>query len=141
MVEIYVDANKVTIITGSTWTQEIVWQIIHNGEICAGRLDERVRIIEGLVRPFKGYSYAVDDVESMKKVFESFPAPRVFKTHLTYEMVPKGRNEETRPRYIYVMRNPKDAFVSVYHHHNNMPYKNDIPTWDVAFERLMKGQG
>ncbi|KAL9989308.1 hypothetical protein ACROYT_G003843 [Oculina patagonica] len=126
--------------SGSTWTQEIVWQIIHDGKICDGRLDKRVPYLEAIVMPFKCYPYSVNDVESIEKTFTSFPAPRVFKTHLTYEMVPKGRDEETKPRYIYPMRNPKDAFVSYFDHHRNMPHFKEIPTWDEAFERFMKGE-
>ena len=95
--------------------------------------------IEGIVIPTQGYSYTVNDVESIEKMFSSFPAPRVFKTHLKYDMVPKGHDEANRPRYIYVMRNPKDAFVSFYHHFRNMPYMKEIPTWDKAFELFMKG--
>ncbi|XP_022778894.1 sulfotransferase 1C2-like, partial [Stylophora pistillata] len=44
-----------------------------------------------------------------------------------------------KPRYIYVMRNPKDVFVSMYHHLHNMPYSVEIPTWDEAFKRLING--
>ena len=128
-------------IAGSTWTQEIVWQIIHDGKVCEGRLDERVPFIEGMILPFKSYPYAVTDVDSIEKMFSSFPVPRVFKTHLQYHMIPKGHDEATKPRYIYVMRNPKDAFVSRYHHFRNMPYLKEIPTWDNAFGRFMTGKG
>ena len=129
------------IIAGSTCTQEIVWQIIHDGKVCEGRLDERVPFIEGMILPFKSFPYTVNDVDSVEKMFISFPAPRVFKTHLQYHMIPKGHDEATKPRYIYVMRNPKDAFVSRYHHFRNMPYHKEILTWDEAFRRLMKGKG
>ncbi|XP_020627293.1 sulfotransferase 1C4-like isoform X2 [Orbicella faveolata] len=125
---------------GSTWTQEIVWQIIHDGTVCEGRLDERVPYIEGMILPHRSYPYTVNDVESIEEMFSSFPAPRVFKTHLPYHMVPKGHDETTKPRYIYVMRNPKDAFVSYYHHLRNMPYHKEIPTWDEAFGCFMKGR-
>lgn len=97
--------------------------------------------IEGMIMTIKGFPFSVKDAESFRKRFESFPEPRVFKTHLTFEMVPKGCDEETKPRYIYVMRNPKDTFVSIYHHLHNMPYIKDKPTWDVAFARFMKGDG
>ena len=117
-----------------------MWQIIHDGKVCEGRLDERVPFIEGMILPFKSYPYTVN-VESIEKMFSSFPAPRVFKSHLSYDMVPKGPNEASKPRYIYVMRNPKDAFVSFYHHFHNMPYMKEITTWDEAFGRLMKGTG
>ena len=97
--------------------------------------------IEGIILPFKSFPYTVNDVLSIEKMFSSFPAPRVFKTHLPYHMVPKGLDEVTRPRYIYVMRNPKDAFVSMYHHFHNVPYAKEIPTWDEAFGRFMNGNG
>ena len=129
------------IITGSTWAQEIVWQIIHDGKIDERRLDVRVPFIEGLIFKVKSYPYTVNEVESIETMFTSFPAPRVFKTHLPYDMVPKGRDEGTMPRYIYIMRNPKDVCVSKYHHYRNMPYTPEIPTWDEAFERFMNGRG
>ncbi|KAL9979666.1 hypothetical protein ACROYT_G017366 [Oculina patagonica] len=80
------------------------------------------------------------DAKSVERMFGSFPVPRVFKTHLTYDLIPKGSDETTKPRYIYVMRNPKDAFVSIYHHRRNMPYLKEIPTWDEAFEHFMNGR-
>ena len=126
---------------GSTWTQEIVWQILHRGEIDERRLDVRVPSIEGMILPIKSYPYFVKDAESVEGMFTSFPEPRVFKTHLPYHMVPKGRDEATKPRYIYVMRNPKDVFVSLYYHCRNMPFMKEIPTWHQAFRRFMKGEG
>ena len=96
---------------------------------------------EGMILPLQFKHYTVYDVESVKKMFASFPAPRIIKTHLTYEMVPKGRDEGTNPRYIYVMRNPKDAFVSLYHLGRDMPYFKEPVTWDEAFERFMQGKG
>lgn len=129
------------VIAGSAWTQEIVWQIIHGAEIDDRRLDVRVPFIEGMIVPFKSYPHTVNDVESIEKMFTSFPAPRVFQTHLPYDMVPKGHDEATKPRYIYVMRNPKDVCVSLYHYFYDIPYITEIPTWNQAFERFMKGKG
>ena len=126
---------------GSTWTQEIVWQILHNGKIDERRLDVRVPYIEGIIQTVKSFPYTVNDAESMEKTFSSFPEPRVFITHLPYHMVPKGRDEATKPRYIYVMRNPKDALVSMYYHRHNMPYCKEFPAWDEAFKSLMAGKG
>lgn len=129
------------IIAGSTWTQEIVWQILHHGKIDERRLDVRVPYLEGIILPIKSYPYVVDDAESMEKMFTSFPSPRVFKTHLNYEMVPKGHDKETKPRYIYAIRNPKDAFVSHYHFYRDMPYVKEGFSWDEAFRRYMNGKG
>ena len=56
-------------------------------------------------------------------------------------MVPNGHNEATKPRYIYVKRNPKDVCISLYHYFYDMPYMKEIPTWNQAFGRFMKGRG
>ncbi|PFX15401.1 Sulfotransferase 1C4 [Stylophora pistillata] len=125
--------------SGSTWTQEIVWQILHDGQIDQRRLDERVPFVEGMILGIKSYPYTVTDAKSAVKVFTSFPKPRVFKTHLPYSLVPMGLDEANKPRYIYVMRNPKDVFVSIYNHRRNMPYLVEFPTWDEAFKRLITG--
>ena len=124
---------------GSTWTEEVVWQILHDGKIDERRLDERMPFVEGIILPIKSYPYTVTDPESAKKMFTSFPEPRVFKTHLPYCFVPKGSDETDKPRYIYVVRNPKDVLVSIYHHHRNMPYLVEIPSWDEAFKRFITG--
>ena len=129
------------IIAGSSWTQEIVWEILHDGKVDKRRLDERMPFIEGMIFAIESYPYVAEDAKSVGKIFTSFPTPRVFKTHLTYEMIPKGSVETTKPRYIYVMRNPKDVLVSTYHHRCNMPYIKGIPTWDEAFEHFMEGKG
>ena len=50
--------------------------------------------------PIKDFPFSVKDAESVRKRFESFQEPRVFKTHLAFEMVPKGRDEQSKPRYI-----------------------------------------
>ncbi|XP_078364521.1 amine sulfotransferase-like [Oculina patagonica] len=126
--------------SGSSWTQEIVWQILHDGKIDDRRLDERMPLIEGLILSFKSYPYVMKDAKSVERMFASFPKPRVFKTHLTYDLIPKGSDEATKPRYIYVMRNPRDVFVSLYHHCHNMPYFKEIPSWDEAFVHFMDGK-
>lgn len=125
--------------SGSTWTQEIVWQILHDGKVDERRLDERMPFVEGLIVGIKSYPYTVTDAESAVKMFTSFPEPRVFKTHLSYHLIPKGLDEANKPRYIYVVRNPRDVFVSIYHHRRNMPYLVEFPTWDEAFKRLITG--
>ena len=118
-----------------------MWQILHDGKIDYRRLDIRVPFIEGMILSHKPFPYVVKDAESMEKMFDSFPCPRVFKTHLTYGLVPKGQDEATKPRYIYVMRNPKDAAVSFYHLRRNIPFLQENCSWDEFFEKFMKGEG
>ena len=44
----------------------------------------------------------------------TLPSPRLLHTHLTYDVIPKGKTDETKCKYIYVARNPNDAAVSFY---------------------------
>jgi len=44
------------------------------------------------------------------KTLEAIPSPRFFKSHLTYEKLPRNG------RYIYVARNVRDVAISAYHH-------------------------
>ncbi|KAL9987009.1 hypothetical protein ACROYT_G001243 [Oculina patagonica] len=125
---------------GTTWTQEIVWQIIHNGKIDYRRLDVRMPWIDGMVHPFPSNPYHVTSPVMIERMFESFPSPRVFKTHLPYDLVPKPSDQATKPRYIYVMRNPKDTAVSYYHHYLSAPSTQNL-TWDAFFELFIKGEG
>ena len=74
-----------------------MWQITHDGKIDNRRLDERVPFIEGMIVPVKSYTHTVNDAESIKERSTCFPAPRVFQTHLPYDMVPKDHNEATKP--------------------------------------------
>ena len=118
-----------------------MWQILHDGKIDDRQLDVRVPYFEGMIVPLEFIDYTVYDVESVKKMFASFPSPRVIKTHLTYEMTPKRDDKGPKPKYIYAMRNPKDAFVSLYHLRRDVPYFKEVITWDEAFKRFMDGKG
>ena len=120
----------------------MVWQILHDGKIDYRRLDIRMPWIEGMIIPVIESPYAATTPLMIERLFESFPSPRVFKSHLPYDLVPKGRDEATKPRYIYVMRNPKDSAVSYYHHH--MLILKDTPqcpSWEGFFEEFSKGEG
>ena len=88
---------------GTTWVQEIVWQIYHNGEVNSKRIEDRVPFLE-----------EATNSKASQPDITSLPSPRLIKTHLSYEAIPKGVNEETTCKYIYIARNPKDTAVSNY---------------------------
>ncbi len=46
---------------------------------------------------------------------EAAPSPRLFKSHLRYEKMPRAG------RFIYMIRDPRDVAISAYHHHRLMP--------------------
>ena len=49
-----------------------------------------------------------------KPEINTLPSPRILKTHLPYKIIPKGANEDSKCKYIYIARNPKDVAVSYF---------------------------
>lgn len=51
----------------SSWTQEIVWEILHYGRIDNRPLDERTPLIEGMILALKSNPYITEDAKSVEK--------------------------------------------------------------------------
>ena len=102
----------------------------------------RIPWIEGMLYPtYKENPYKVSTVDMIEKMFESFPSPRVFKSHLRYQLIPKAPDKTSKPHYIYVLRNPKDTAVSFYHHYHIIPALKDPPSWETFFDQFIQGEG
>ena len=84
---------------GTTWLQNIVWLIVHNGESINGSMRESIPMLE------------FDGCEGVEAIDDSV-YPRIIKTHFPYSMTPQNPNA----KYVYITRNPKDTVVS-YHFH------------------------
>uniref|UniRef100_T1GQK1 Sulfotransferase domain-containing protein n=1 Tax=Megaselia scalaris TaxID=36166 RepID=T1GQK1_MEGSC len=74
---------------GTTWTQEMVWLLMNN-------LD-----FEEL------------DLKKGKPI--DIPRPRLLKTHSAMQLLPKQLWTKN-PKIIFVVRDPRDAFISMFHH-------------------------
>ena len=84
--------------SGSTWTSYLLHQIRSSGN------DDFVDIKEEVVDITPGHWKPENQPFSYKQDYQ----PRTYKTHGSYALCPKGA------RYIYVGRDPKDIFVSLY---------------------------
>jgi hypothetical protein len=108
---------------GTTWTQYIVYLLLHGGEpLPAGR--------------------NINDVfphleEVGETAIRALPEPRLIKTHLPRERTPW----QPRAKYVYVARNPFDCAVSFYHHTRGFVRHYDFAdgTWDAFFECFVRG--
>lgn len=106
---------------GTTWTQEMVWQIV-NG--C--KFEEGKKIPLWLRSPFLEFQGITNLAEHGGENFLKLMAkssltlsneaisPRVLKSHLPMDML--NPNLLDTCKVIYVARNPKDCCVSFYHH-------------------------
>lgn len=82
--------------SGTTWLQMILYQIFTDGEMDIAHISE-----------WSPYF----DVSVRGPGIDHLPSPRIIKSHLAYNMIPKGAC-----KYIYVVRNGKDVSVSYFHY-------------------------
>nr|XP_006633806.1 PREDICTED: sulfotransferase 6B1-like isoform X1 [Lepisosteus oculatus] len=64
---------------------------------------------------------------------------RLIPTHLSYDMIPvqfKTKN----CKMIYVIRNPKDTAVSMYHYYQQNPHLPNVEKWSSFLEIFLKGE-
>ncbi|CAH1980007.1 unnamed protein product [Acanthoscelides obtectus] len=128
--------------SGTTWTQEMVWMIMHNLDFEGAKEDIHIRV------PFAELSWAAphdensphharDTLGFIKKEYEKGPV--CLKTHLPWQLLPRDIQEGLKkPKIIYVMRNAKDQIVSMYHW-NKMLYGYNEPL-EKFFEGYLKNE-
>ena len=125
----------VIISTGTTWLQEIVWQIYHDGEISKEGIYSRYPQLE------KSQLFQRPGDES-QVALNTRPGPRFIKSHLPYHLIPISENEAKRSKYIYIARNPKDVAVSFYHFVCSFgPSSYFSGTWEFFAKLLVEGKG
>ncbi len=93
--------------SGTTWLQMILYQIFTDGEMNLTHISEWSRYF---------------DVSVRGPGIDHLPSPRIFKSHLAYNLIPKGSC-----KYIYCARNGKDVAVSYFHYaRTHLNFKGDF---------------
>ena len=100
---------------GTTWVRELLWQIYNDGAISDVHLGSRVFWLEAHPLLRKRQSERPKSSPDPKPVIDLLPSPRLLVSHLPYDVIPKGKEDSTTCKYIYIARNPKDVVVSLYH--------------------------
>uniref|UniRef100_A0A7G3AYZ2 Putative sulfotransferase 1 family member d1 n=1 Tax=Lutzomyia longipalpis TaxID=7200 RepID=A0A7G3AYZ2_LUTLO len=101
---------------GTTWTQEMVWQIGNDLDFEKGKaLTLNMRF------PYLELGTIVHEKFNMDflPILEKIPSPRFIKSHLPAPLLPK-EIWSVKPKIIYVARNAKDTAISFYHHYRNL---------------------
>ncbi|XP_068705586.1 sulfotransferase 1C2-like [Montipora foliosa] len=115
--------------SGTTWVQEIVWQIVNGGKVSKEKIDYRFPYLE-----------CATAEDSRKTDFQALPSPRLIKSHLHASAIPKGSGENSRCKYIYVARNPKDVVVSYFHYVQSFEQMNDFRApWEFYVDLFIEG--
>jgi len=138
---------------GTTWTQELLWLIMHNADFEGAKsyVYDRSPFLEFATlttQDRKDKQMASKKTEEDKKkgewticntigYAENFKSPRLIKSHLPLFMLPPKLLDTCK--VIYVCRNPKDCCVS-YYHHSLLMENNYLKNGFGEFaKRFMKG--
>ena len=112
---------------GTTWTMNIVFLILNDGVPLSGneKMDDVFPHLEEV---------GADKVQNL----ELKGGYRLIKTHLPYSMTPQN----SKAKYIYIARNPKDCCVSFFHHTRGFVkhYNFANGTFDAYFRLFSEGK-
>ncbi|XP_038597711.1 amine sulfotransferase-like [Tachyglossus aculeatus] len=112
--------------SGTVWTQQVV-NLILSDEHRNG-----MQNLENIERaPWLEYNLR-------KANYTLLPSPRVFSTHLPYNLLPKGVQSQ-KVKVIYVYRNPKDVMTSFYHFSKLLTKLQTSDTMEDFMERFLAG--
>ncbi|XP_061444543.1 sulfotransferase 1C2-like isoform X2 [Rhineura floridana] len=118
---------------GTTWIQEIVDVIQHEGDpqkCDQAPIHQRIPFID-LFFP-KPIPSGLEEAEAM-------PSPRTLKSHLPVQLLPPSFWEQNC-KIIYVARNAKDNAVSYFHFHRMNQGMPETGNWDEFLESFLAGQ-
>ena len=99
---------SVPIKSGTTWTMNIVYQLVHGGNPDFEDIYGEVPWLEFVTHPGMTTQDLLDRIDAMPR-----DVPRAFKTHAPPPMVPYLPPGGTDVRYVVVCRNPEEALVSI----------------------------
>lgn len=105
--------------SGTTWAQMILYQLTSDGDMGFPHIGRVVPHVEEFAQT--GHLH-----------WEALPSPRIFKSHLSFEKIYKGRG-----KYVYVMRDGRDVAVSYYRHYQS--YQRFDGSFEAFFEKFLKG--
>jgi len=117
--------------SGTNWMMQIAHQLIHHGRGEYEHLHDLVPWPDTKAMPFvKKYAIPLEEATHWQTAPEKL---RVIKTHFDWDMLP----DSNQAKYIAVIRDPKDIFVSNYHFIRDGVYGPAMPTVDTWFELFL----
>ncbi|XP_064615619.1 sulfotransferase 1C2-like [Liolophura sinensis] len=118
---------------GTTWMQEIIWLIMHDGDF-KGASETPVYFRS----PFLEFKDEILNEVGLE-LANPMSSPRVIKTHLPYSMIPRHLQQHSC-KTVVVFRNPKDLCVSYYHFYKSSSSMGNFQgSWEEFFEMFMTG--
>ncbi|XP_076609379.1 amine sulfotransferase-like [Chaetodon auriga] len=110
--------------SGTVWSQQIIISICELG----GGLNEYPNNMEQM--PWLEYTEGRD--------YAGRPSPRLFASHLTPAFMPPGLKDK-KAKIVYVMRNPKDIIVSLYHFSHAAATLDTPKSFEQHYDEYLRG--
>jgi hypothetical protein len=122
--------------SGTNWTMQIAHQLIWHGEAEYDHIHDVIPWPDIMAMPkfMQGYAIPLAQADAWKSSPEQ---KRVIKTHFNWELLPYSQDA----RYIAVIRDPKDVFVSSYFFVKDGIYGPAMPSVDTWYKMFLSGKG
>ena len=118
--------------SGTNWMMQIAHQLIYHATSDYNHLHDLVPWPDTLAMPVFMKWYAIPLIEATH--WQQAPEPlRVIKTHFNWDMLPHS----DQAKYIAVIRDPKDVFVSNYHFIRDGVYGPAMPAVETWLELFL----
>ncbi|CAK8539972.1 unnamed protein product [Lathyrus sativus] len=125
--------------SGTTWLKALTFALLNRNKYPNIHLNNHPLLISNphdLV-PFFEYDLYIN--KNVLPNLNSLSHPRLFSTHLPYDLLPESV-KESRCKIVYLCRDPKDNFVSIWHFINKLrPESIGKLTLDELFESFCRG--
>uniref|UniRef100_W5NKK0 Sulfotransferase n=1 Tax=Lepisosteus oculatus TaxID=7918 RepID=W5NKK0_LEPOC len=111
--------------TGTTWFQYLLSLLYYSNEVEGEDAKMTIEVVPWI------------EVHMKKQDYCKKPSPRLFVSHLPYNLIPNGLKE--KGKVIYVARNPKDVAVSFYHFHNFSNFLENQESFGDFLNKFLHG--
>ena len=118
--------------SGTNWMMQIAHQLIYHGKSEYDHLHDLVPWPDTTIMPFFVKKYAIP-IEEATHWRDAPEHKRVIKTHYNWDLLPYSE----QAKYIAVIRDPKDVFVSNYMFIRDSVYGPAMPSVDTWFESFL----
>lgn len=117
---------------GTAWIRQIVHLLTSGGEQGDSTIETYVPYLEGTDLA------GIDDPVAHVARLRDRPAPRVFATHLPFELLPGV--SAGRARFVYLARHPKDCAISFFHFITRRAGPEAVGPWPQFLEQYLDGR-
>lgn len=116
--------------SGSTWLSQIIILLVNEGKTPE---DKTLRNCLHWVASSWPYPRSREELDAL-------PSPRIFKSHMPWQMSVGGNTSESLCKYIYIARNPKDVAVSYYYFESGKQWSGNYSgPWEHWLKWFLEG--